>query len=156
MANDFGKYFLEKTLNQPLKIIYNILPEFGGAYGWIKRNGDEGNGVGPCIGYSSGWYGDHPVSQELQDHFSEWQMKFEREVSVWGNEEAFDWSTFHEVGLELCVRLKQEIGYAARIIYQKAGEDPNCDVENRLEVLEDGNYLVIKRRRELGFAFENK
>lgn len=142
-------------MGQPQKIIYNILPEFGGAYGWMKSNGKERSGVGPCVASSSGWYGDHPISQELEDQFFEWQTKFEREVSVWGNDEAFDWSTFHKLGLELCVRLKQEVGDVARIIYQKASEDPNCDFDNRLEVFENGSYLVLKNRRELGFAYED-
>lgn len=142
-------------MNQALKIIYNILPEFGGAYGWEKRDGLETGGVGPNMADSTGWRGDHLISQALQDQFSEWQTKFEREVSVWGNDEAFDWPTFHKLGLELCVLLKQEIGDTARIIYQKASEDPNCDSENRLEIFEDGSYLVLKHRRELGFAYED-
>jgi hypothetical protein len=144
------------TMNQSLKIIYNILPEFCGAYGWIKRDGLETGGIGPNMADTSGWYGDHSISQELQDQFSEWQTKFECEVSVSGNNEAFDWLTFHKTGLELCVRLKQEIGDVARIIYQKVSEGPNCDFENRREVFADGSYLVLKHRRELGFAFENK
>lgn len=142
-------------MDRPLKIIYTILPEFGGVYGWMKSNGKERNGVGPCVTCSSGWYGEHPISQDLEDQFSEWQTKFESEVSVWGNDEVFDWSTFHNVGLDLCFRLTQEIGDVARIIYEKASEDPNCDIENRREIFADGSVLVLQHRSELGFGYED-
>jgi hypothetical protein len=131
-------------MNQRPMTIYNILPEFGEAYGWIKRDGLITRYVGPCVACFGSWGGDHPISQELEERFSKWQATFEREVSVWGNDEKFDWQTFHKIGLELCIQLKQEIGEAARIIYIKPSEDPNCEVENRREIFADGSYSIIE------------
>jgi hypothetical protein len=55
------------TIESTHKVIYTITPEYGGAYGWIIRNGDESQGLGPNHASSLfGWGGDHPISDGLQ------------------------------------------------------------------------------------------
>lgn len=131
-------------MNQQPKTIYNILPEFGEAYCWIKQDGLITPYVGPCAASFGNWGGDHPVTPKLEELFSSWQATFEREVSVWGNDKKFDWSTFHKMGLELCIQLKQELGDAARVIYIKPSEDPNCEIDSRREVFADGTFLLLE------------
>lgn len=136
-------------LFQP-KTIYTIAPDYGGAYGWIIRDGDESNGWGPCIACSSGWGGDHPISEGLHQKFADWQLLFERDVDPLATDNSdFDWLAFHARGLQLCVWLKQEIGDAARVIYEKPFEDPNSDDDNRLEVLQDGVFKQLLNRMEV-------
>ena len=46
------------TIESTHKVIYTITPEYGGAYGWIIRNGDESQGLGPNHASSLfGWGG---------------------------------------------------------------------------------------------------
>lgn len=136
------------------KTIYTIMPDYGGAYGWIIRDGDETHGVGPNHADTTGWYGDHPISDELQRDFREWQIRFEREVAPWRQghplyDLSFNWAWFHARGLELCRRLKQELGDVVRIVYIKASEDPDSDVEHRREILLDGSLKLLPTLAEL-------
>ena len=59
---------------QPI-VRYTIMPDYGGAYGWINRTGPE-DALGPNHADTCGWSGDHPISDELQAEFSAWQMEF--------------------------------------------------------------------------------
>ena len=133
------------------KVIYTITPEYGGAYCWIIRNGDESQGLGPNHASSLfGWGGDHPISDGLQTKFEDWQLLFERDVPLWVEVDTdFDWKAFHERGLELCFWLKQEIGDAARIIYEKPFADPDKAMDDRREVLKDGTLLPLPGRLEV-------
>jgi hypothetical protein len=130
--------------------IYTMLPEHGGAYGWIIKDGDETYGVGPNHACTTGWYGDHPISDELHQAFREWQTRFERDVAPWREEPPpFDWTWFHARGLELCRRLKQELGDAARIVYIKASEDPDHLMDERREILRDGSLRLLPTHKQL-------
>jgi hypothetical protein len=62
---------------------------------------------------------------------------------------SFDWTWFHAGGLELCRRLKQELGDRVRIVYIKASEDPDTDVEHRREILLDGSHKLLPTLAEL-------
>jgi hypothetical protein len=136
------------TSNTKAKIIYTIMPDFGGAYGWIIRDGDETHGVGGCHACQSGWVGEHPISETLHQAFSEWQLIFER--SSWqDNYQSSDWDSFHATGLKLCFQLKQELGDDVRVIYEKPFEDPNREQHERLEILIDGNILELLNRNAL-------
>lgn len=130
------------------KVIYTITPEYAGAYCWIITDGDESQGLGSShAGSMFGWCDDHPISEGLQTKFEDWQLMFERDVSVWGDVDTdFDWEAFHKRGLKLCFWLKQEIGDAARIIYEKPFEDPNKDNDDRREILSDGSLLALPGR----------
>jgi len=115
---------------------YTIMPDYGGAYGWINREGTDA--LGPNHADTSGWGGDHPISEELQESFAAWQTEFERAQNDWEAGIALlDWPRFHERGMALARRLKAELGDAARIYYEKPVEDPNQRVNERVEILAD-------------------
>lgn len=119
---------------------YTIMPDYGGAYGWINRNGPE-DALGPNHADTCGWSGDHPISDELQAGFSEWQKDFESGTWEQKGRSIFDWPRFHENGMALARRLKAELGDAARIYYEKPMEDPNRRIQERLELLSDGSIV---------------
>lgn len=133
--------------DQPPKVRYTIMPDFGGAYGWVNREGTDS--LGPNHADTCCWGGDHPISDELQADFASWQTKFESAQIVWGVGIALlDWPGFHERGLALARRLKAELGDAARIYYEKPIEDPNRRAHERVELLADGSVVetVLPRR----------
>lgn len=126
---------------------YTIMPDYGGAYGWINREGTDA--LGPNHADTSGWGGDHPISEELQESFAAWQTGFERAQNDWEAGIALlDWPRFHERGMALARRLKAELGDVARIYYEKPVEDPNQRVNERVEILADGTVVetVFPRR----------
>jgi hypothetical protein len=117
---------------------YTIMPDYGGAYGWINREGTDS--LGPNHADTSGWSGDHPISEELQAAFAAWQMEFECAPTDWcAGIVLLDWPRFHEQGMALARRLKAELGDAVRIYYEKQVEDPNQRLNERVEILADGS-----------------
>ncbi len=119
---------------------YTIMPDYGGAYGWINRNGPE-DALGPNHADTCGWSGDHPISDELQANFAAWQMEFESGTWEQKGRSIFDWPRFHEIGMALTRRLKAELGDTARIYYEKPMEDPNRRIQERVELLSDGSII---------------
>ena len=119
---------------------YTIMPDYAGAYGWINRNGPE-DALGPNHADTCGWSGDHPISDELQAEFSEWQKDFESGTWEQKGRSIFDWPRFHEIGMALARPLKAELGDAARIYYEKPMEDPNRRIQERVELLSDGSIV---------------
>ncbi|MFZ4538409.1 hypothetical protein [Propionivibrio sp.] len=128
------------------KIIYTIMPDFGGAYSWTIDDGIEYNGVGICNAAESGWYGQHPISQELHEAFVAWQKHYEEECWPGDSTCGLDWEAFHCQGLSLARRLKAELGDSARVIYEAFEDTP----EERREILADGSLLLLPNRKELG------
>ena len=126
---------------------YTIMPDYGGAYGWVNREGTYA--LGPNHADTSGWGGDHSISEELQEAFAAWQTEFELAPNEWEAGIALvDWPRFHERGVALARRLKAELGDAARIYYEKPCEDTNQRVAERVEILADGTVVetVFPRR----------
>ena len=120
---------------------YTIMPDYGGAYGWINREGTDA--LGPNHADTCGWGGDHPISDELQADFAAWQTEFERATNEWEAGIALlDWPRFHERGIALARRLKAELGDAVRIYYEKPVEDPNQRINERVEILADPARFV--------------
>jgi hypothetical protein len=132
-----------------LKIIYTIMPDYGRAYGWVIRDGDESQGVGPNSAGFGGWGGDHPISDELSEAFDDWQSQFEQAAWFDENRQPFDWPCFHAQGIALARRLKAELGDVVRIIYQKPFEDPCREIDERREVLVDGSLIALPGRMQL-------
>jgi len=124
------------------QVIYTIMPDYGRAYGWRKR--EESRDVGRNMADDTGWYGDHPISRSLHEAFVTWQDRFERAewigVEVTPN---FDWDGFHRDGIALARDLKEELGKSVRVFYEKPIEDPNRTLEERREVLSGGGLLVL-------------
>jgi hypothetical protein len=127
---------------------YTIMPDYGGAYGWVNCEGTEA--LGPNHADTSGWGGDHPISEELQEAFSAWQTEFELAPYEWEAGIALlDWPRFHEQGTALARRLKAELGDTAQIYYEKPIEDPNQRVNERVEILADGAVVETSFPRRL-------
>ena len=124
------------------------MPDYGGAYGWINREGTDA--LGPNHADTSGWCGDHSISDELQADFAAWQTEFEaapmdRDAGI----ALLDWPRFHERGMALARRLKAELGDAVRIYYEKPVEDPNQCINERVEILAGGAIVETVFRRRL-------
>jgi len=122
------------------KVRYTIMPDYGGAYGWINRDGSDT--LGPNHAYYSAWDGDHAITDALHEAFAAWQTEFERapfDLDQVAN--SIDWRSFHERGMELARRLKAELGNAAAVFYVKPLEDPNYLWMHRVEVLDDSSSI---------------
>lgn len=129
------------STERPPKARYTIMPDYGGAYGWINREGTDD--LGPNHADTCGWGGDHSISDELQEDFAAWQTEFEAAPIDWDAGIAIlDWPRFYERGMALARRLKAELGDAARIYYEKPFEDPNRRVQERVELLADGSVVT--------------
>ena len=127
---------------------YTIMPDYGGAYGWINRDGTDT--LGPNHADTCGWSGDHPISDELHEAFAAWQTEFAQAPSDWkAGIVVLDWPSFHERGMALARRLKAELGDAARVYYEKPVEDPNQSINERVELLADGTNVEIMLPRRL-------
>lgn len=119
---------------------YTIMPEVGGAYGWVNETGDDY--LGPCHADVHAWCGEYEISNELHEALADWQRVFERgrhEYSPNGIE--MDWPRFNRNGLALARRLKVEVGDAARVFYQRPCEDPEHQEQQRREILRDGTTI---------------
>jgi len=130
-------------------IIYTIMPDYAGAFGWVIANGDESQGVGPNHADTSGWYGEHPISRGLQEAFACWQDLFEAAPMLDDGTIGLEWDKFHAMGIDLARKLKTEIGDRARIIYEKPFEDPDREQDERREVLSDGSLLPLPSREQV-------
>lgn len=121
-----------------------IDPEYGGAYGWGSRNGDENRPCASNHADDTGWHGDHPISDELHRAFVAWQSEFERSrPDPVSRVVMLNWADFHARGLALTHLLKGELADAARVYCFKPWEDPMYRLEERREVLLDGATRVL-------------
>lgn len=121
---------------------YIIWPEFDGlaSYAWLSKTGEDGPGVGCCVGSATGWYGHIPISDQLQTDFAAWAIEFEKEVDAFSEDyDSVDWNHFHEQGIKLAIRLKAEFGGGSRVIYVKPHEESNGGLEKYREILDDGS-----------------
>lgn len=119
---------------------YTIMPDYGGAYGWINRDGSDT--LGPNHADHSAWGGDHAITDELHAAFAAWQAEFESapfDLDQVAN--SIDWRRFHERGMELARRLKAELGNAAAVFYVKPLEDPNYLWMHRVEVVDNSSSI---------------
>lgn len=128
------------------KIVYTIMTDYGGAYGWIVRDGNDML-LGSNFACSRGWGGEYPISAELEADLANWQSDYNS--TGWLKDRgraSFDWRRFHVQGIELTRRLKIEMGDRVRVIYEKVFEDPCHYIEERREVLNDGSLLPLPNR----------
>lgn len=141
------------------KDVYTVMPDFGGAWAWIKRSGlPPAAGVGGNIADSIYWVGDTSISEALKADFSDWQSEFESAGRSMNKAYPFplDWDDYHRRGLELTRRLKVELGEGVCVVYEKPYEDPERDTEERREVLLNGSLVALPSRRDLKVLFPGK
>ena len=106
-----------------------IMADFGfGPYAWLKDASDESEYVGINIADLRTGMTVFEISKHLQRGFADWIDRFERDALDNPN---FPWSSFHEEGLFLSRRLKEEIGSAANVVYVKPSEDPNHETDEK-------------------------
>jgi len=116
---------------KPEKTI-TIMADFGmGPYAWLKDASDETDYVGLNIANRETGMTEFDISPQLERDFAEWIQVFERH----SHRPDFSWKSFHEKGLLLSKRLKDEIGDLANVEYVKPMEDPNHakDEKSRIE-----------------------
>ena len=113
---------VEKIPMKPDKTI-TIMPDFGfGPYAWLKDAADESDYVGINMANRETGMTAFHISDRLQSDFADWIERFE--TSALDNPN-FPWASFHEEGMALSHRLKEEIGEAANVVYVKPFEDPD-------------------------------
>lgn len=121
------------------------MPDYAGAYAWIKDH--DSSLVGGMIASRYGWSAKPNISDGLHDKFCDWQELFEQ------HDEAMDWEGFHLRGLQLSFWLKDEVGAALDVVYQKPYEDPQREIDERRLIKADGSFEPMPssadlRRRE--------
>jgi len=98
-----------------------IMADFGfGPYAWLKDAADESDYVGMNIANFKMGMSVFEISKQLEADFAKWIDRFERDAL---DNPDFPWVSFHEDGLILSHRLKEEIGSAANVVYVKPFED---------------------------------
>ena len=106
-----------------------IMADFGfGPYAWLKDAADESDYVGMNIANLKTGMTIFKISKELEADFAKWIDRFERNAL---DNPDFPWSSFHEEGVFLSRRLKEEIGNAANVVYVKPFEDPNYEMDEK-------------------------
>jgi len=109
-----------------------IMPDFGsGPYAWLKDASDDSDYVGINIANSGTGMTEFNISDCLQEDFANWIRRFERSALDNPN---FPWDAFHNEGLALSRRLKQEIGELANVVYVKPYEDPNHEQDEKTRI----------------------
>jgi hypothetical protein len=78
----------------------------------------------------------------LMENFRDWHLVYTRNADDFEQgRRPFDWQSFHYIGIQLSVRLKQALKDDARVFYEKPMEDPNDHLNQRREVLIDGQLV---------------
>ena len=113
---------------KPEKTI-TIMADFGfGPYAWLKDASDESEYVGKNIANLKTGMTDFKISKQLEAGFAKWIGLFEREAL---DNLDFPWSLFHEEGIRLSCRLKEEVGVAANVLYVKPFEDSQHQTDEK-------------------------
>ena len=136
---DMSKIQIDKTHslgNPKLKPVFVVMPDYGQSYLWRNRRISPQPLTHELMGATAKL--ERKISERLHREFQWWQRDFEDAFEVFTNGGLFDWVKFHNKGVMLAVKLKQEIGDSARVYYEKPFEDPNCNLNEIREVLPDG------------------
>jgi len=107
-----------------------IMADFGfGPYAWLKDATDASDYVGIDIANRKTGMADFEISQQLETNFAKWIDRFERHAL---DNPDFPWSSFHEEGISLSYRLKEEVGDAVNVLYVKPFEDPQHQTDEKI------------------------
>ena len=106
---------------KPEKII-TIMADFGfGPYAWLKNASDETDYVGINIANRETGMTEFDISEQLERDFAQWIDRFEQGAL----KDDFPWESFHQEGIQLSKRLKDEVGEIANVVCVKPTEDPD-------------------------------
>jgi len=132
----------------PQRVTYTIMADVGGVYGWLRYADEAPLSLGRHCGDAiTGWFGEHRVSEATEQMLAVWQNRFDAALAAAPN--CFDWAAFHAEGVDLARRVKQEFRTRARVIYQKAVQDPRHRNDERLEVSLDGALVRLPNRAQI-------
>lgn len=123
-----------------------IYPDFGGgAWYWVNWMGPDslqGGRKSREITAKEFTTLHKKMPEELVEDFEGWHLAYTRNAYEYEQgRRPFDWKSFHSVGIQLSVRLKQAMGDDVRVFYEKPVEDPNNHLNQRREVLIDGQLV---------------
>ena len=125
-----------------------IMADFGfGPYAWLKDAADESDYVGINIANIKTGMAVFKISKQLEADFAKWIDRFERGAL---DNPDFPWSSFHEEGLILSRRLKEETGNRVDIVYVKPFEDPNHERDEKTWILQERTKRGKARSRRRG------
>jgi hypothetical protein len=131
--------------NIPFVPILTVMVDYGNApFLWLVERPLEG-GIGGMCCSGSGWGEACPLSEGLWRKFADWAIAFDHTAfySDHFDDRDWDWLAFHARGLQLSRWLKEEVGNAYRVIYDKPSEDPNHRLDERTEILADGSLRSL-------------
>lgn len=126
--------------NAPFVPVLTVMVDYGNApFLWLVDNQDDG-GIGGNLCDGTCWDESFPMSEGLWQKFADWAIEFDRTAfySDGFDDSGWDWIAFHARGLQLSRWLKEEVGDAYRVVYDKPCEDPNHRIDERTEILADG------------------
>lgn len=135
---------------EPFVPVLTVMVDYGFApFLWLVEQPGYG-GIGGVICDATGWDESCPMSEGLWRKFADWAIEFDRtrfySDAFDHSDSDWDWVAFHARGLHLSRWLKDEVGSAYRVIYEKPDEDPNRSVDVRREILSDGSISVLSAR----------
>lgn len=130
----------QHSKTQVIKPHITIYPDHGGAWYWVNYEGTDSLQGGVPQTQHRGLLKKFP--RKLMEDFEDWYRVYTRDAYDFEHGLGpFDWKRFHFIGIQLSVRLKQAFRDDARIFYDKPMEDPNAHLNERREVLEDGQLI---------------
>ena len=129
----------------PFVPILTVMVDYGNApFLWLVDR-QEGGGIGGMLCLGSDWDESCPLSEGLWRKFADWAIAFDQ-TSFYNdnfNDRDWDWLAFHARGLQLSRWLKEEVGNAYRVVYDKPCEDPNHRLDERTEILAGGSLRPL-------------
>lgn len=162
--------------NKGARPTLTVMDDYGtGALLWLNWIGADNIGAGgrccsACYRHKDKGYrcGLHPMSDELFKALKDWIVAVAEAPRIEGTlidpsdpmssdclvkpEVILNWSDFHVRGLKLARWLKQEVGAAFRVIYEKSWADPARHKDQRFEVLDNGSVVPLPPRRSSKFS----
>jgi hypothetical protein len=128
-------------------VTYTIMADVGGVYAWLRFADEAHFPLGThCGDVRDGWFGEHRISAETEQALAQWQARFENDAQADGG--TFDWNAFHADGIALAAQVKQEIRTRARVVYQKAMQDPRHRDAERQEISLEGTLVRLPNRAQ--------
>lgn len=136
MSTNFPSYFVP---------VLTVMVDYGNApFLWLLERPD-GKGIGGNLCDGTSWDKSFPMSEGLWQKLADWAIEFDQ-TSFYSenfNADGWDWIAFHAHGLQLSRWLKEEVGDAYRVVYDKPSEDPNHRIDERTEILTDQALLAL-------------
>ena len=128
--------------------VLTVMVDYGNApFLWVLDSPDQ-HGIGINMADGTCWDETVPMTEGLWRKFADWAIEFDRTAfySPQYDASGWDWPAFHARGLQLCRWLKEEVGDAYRVIYEKPYEDPDAKIDERREILADGSVIALPSR----------